>query len=74
MGGVSKSECCLDATDPLGPTSAPNGPPNAFWHMRQWRMEARPGSPSTLNRAAPHWHPPLKLTLYPFGASLNVTL
>jgi hypothetical protein len=41
-------------------TSAPNGPAKAFWHMRQWQIEARPGSPSTRKRTAPHWQPPVR--------------
>ena len=33
--------------------------PNAFWHMRQWQTDASRSAPSTRNRIAPHWHPPV---------------
>jgi hypothetical protein len=37
---------------------AKNGDPIAFWQFRQWQMRTLIGSPSALNRTAPHRHPP----------------
>src|ERR1700716_1134002 len=37
---------------------AKNGDPIAFWQLRQWQMRTLIGSPTALNRTAPHRHPP----------------
>src|SRR5690606_10715830 len=35
--------------------------PKAFWHMRQWQMDARPTS-LVAKRTAPHWQPPVRVS------------
>src|SRR6187402_1474641 len=40
---------------------AKNGEPIAFWQLRQWQMRTLSGSPSVLNRTAPHRHPPSRM-------------
>ena len=49
---------------------AANGPPTAFWHMRQWQM-VDSGASNNAYRTAPHWQPPVivGLVLY-IGLSL----
>jgi hypothetical protein len=45
-------------SSPYALTNGPKKPPNAFWHIRQWQIEARP-KPLALYRTAPHWQPPV---------------
>src|SRR5205823_9120406 len=40
---------------------AANGPPTAFWHIRQWHRCTRSGGPLIAYRTAPHWQPPVSL-------------
>src|SRR5208337_4496791 len=37
---------------------AANGPPTAFWHMRQWQT-VDSGISNRAYRTAPHWQPPV---------------
>src|SRR5271155_2526588 len=52
------------------PVKAMNGPPLAFWHIRQWQMLAPIGSPIKGLRTAPHSPPPAK----PAAASIAIAL
>ncbi len=40
-----------------------NGPPTAFWHMRQWHTWTFSGGASQAKRTAPHWQPPVSRLL-----------
>jgi hypothetical protein len=46
---------------------AGNGDPIAFWQLRQWQMRTLIGSPSHLNRTAPHRHPPSLIMASPLA-------
>jgi hypothetical protein len=54
----------------LNSARAKNGDPIAFWQLRQWQIRTLIGSPSALNRTAPHRHPPSWVIVSPLVATI----
>src|SRR3984957_12547887 len=70
LGKVAIAPLVTTNSDSRTPPNAMNGPPLAFWHIRQWQMLTPVGSAIMREGTAPHWQPPAK----PAAASIAIAL